>query len=126
MPAPTAPTVLTGLIQQANKLRETCDWKPFRPGVSAHWLYDEGGGGAAAVLLCYEPGAQVSLHEHVGHEHMLVLEGEQSDEAGTYPTGTFVINSPGSRHSPRSKDGCVALLIYEKAVDFVAPATHWE
>jgi urea transporter len=122
MPALTGPTVLAGLIQRANQLRETCDWKPFRPGVTAHWLYDEGGGGAAAVLLRYEPGAQVSLHQHVGHEHMLVLEGEQSDEAGSYPAGTFIIYAPGTKHSPRSKGGCVALLIYEKAVDFLAPA----
>jgi urea transporter len=122
MPAPTIPTVLAGLLERAKNLRETCDWKPFRPGVSAHWLYDEGGGGAAAVLLCYEPGAQVSLHEHVGHEHMLVLDGEQSDEAGTYRAGTFVIYAPGTRHSPKSADGCVALLIYEKAVDFLGPA----
>jgi urea transporter len=121
MPAPNVPTVLAGLLQHSKELRETYDWKPFRPGVSAHWLYDEGGGGAAAVLLRYEPGAQVSLHEHVGHEHMLVLEGEQSDEAGTYPAGTFVIYAPGTKHSPRSTDGCVALLIYEKAVDFLAP-----
>ena len=122
MPAPTGPTVLAGLIQRVSTLRETFDWKPFRPGVTAHWLYDEGGGGAAAVLLRYEPGAQVALHEHVGHEHMLVLEGEQSDEAGAYQAGTFVIYAPGTRHSPRSIDGCVALLIYEKAVDFLAPA----
>jgi anti-sigma factor ChrR (cupin superfamily) len=117
----TAPTVFTRIFQQANKLHETCEWKPFRPGVTAHWLYDEGNGGAAAVLLRYEPGAQVSLHEHVGYEHMLVLEGEQSDERGTYPAGSLVVYPPGTRHSPKSKDGCTALLIYEKAVAFVAP-----
>jgi urea transporter len=122
MPALTAPIVLSGLLDHAKKLRETGDWKPFRPGVYALWLYDEGGGGAAAVLLRYEPGAQVALHEHVGYEHVLILEGEQSDEAGTYPAGSFVINPPGTKHSPRSAAGCVALLIYEKAVRFLAPA----
>ena len=122
MPAPTGPTVLAGLIQRVSTLRETFDWKPFRPGVHALWLYDEGGGGAAAVLLRYEPGAHVPLHEHVGYEHALILEGEQSDEAGTYPAGSLVINPPGTKHSPRSAEGCVALLIYEKAVRFPAPA----
>jgi anti-sigma factor ChrR (cupin superfamily) len=122
MPAPTAPTVLASLLQHAKELPDIYDWKPFRPGVSAHWLYDEGGGGAAAVLLRYAPGAQVALHEHVGHEHMLVLDGEQSDEVGSYPAGTFVIYAPGTRHSPRSAGGCVALLIYEKAVDFLTQA----
>ena len=118
MPALTTQIVIADLVNHAKKLRETGDWKPFRPGVHALWLYDEGGGGAAAVLLRYEPGAHVPLHEHVGYEHALILEGEQSDEAGTYPAGSLVINPPGTKHSPRSAEGCVALLIYEKAVRF--------
>ncbi len=99
-------------------LKSDADWQPFRPGVSAHWLYDDGGGGPAAVLLRYEPGARVSEHEHIGYEHMFVLEGEEFDEHGSYPTGSFVVNPPGTRHSPGSHNGCVALLIYEKAVRF--------
>jgi len=113
----TAPLVFSDLLAQAKRLRETNAWKPFRPGVGAHWLYEDEDG-AAAVVLHYEPGAQVALHEHVGYEQMLVLEGEQSDEAGSYPAGSFVINPPGTSHSPRSAAGCVALLIYEKAVRF--------
>jgi anti-sigma factor ChrR (cupin superfamily) len=50
---------------------------------------------------------------------MLVLEGDQFDEEGSYPEGSFVIHPPGSRHSPGSVAGCVALLIYEKGVRFV-------
>jgi len=97
------------------------DWKPFRPSVTAHWFYQEEDGGASAGLLRYEPGARVPLHEHVGYEHLLVLEGDQFDEDGTYPAGSFVIHPPGTRHSPGSVGGCVALLIYEKAVRFVEP-----
>ncbi len=97
------------------------DWQPFRPGVTAQWLYNDGDGGPAAVLLRYEPGARVAEHEHVGYEHVLVLEGDQYDEEGSYPAGTLSINPPGTRHSPGSKSGCVALLIYEKAVRFKSP-----
>lgn len=121
MPALTAPTVFSNLLEHAEKLRETSDWKPFRPGVSAHWLYDEGNGGPAAVLLRYEPGARVALHEHLGYEHMLILEGDQFDEEGSYPAGSFAIHPPGTRHSPGSVGGCLALLIYEKAVRFLEP-----
>ena len=117
----TAPLVIPDLLKKAREMRETDDWQPFRPGVTAHWLYNEGNGGPAAVLLRYEPGARVALHEHVGYEHVFVLEGDQYDEGGSYPAGSFVINPPGTRHSPGSKEGCVALLIYEKAVRFVAP-----
>jgi anti-sigma factor ChrR (cupin superfamily) len=120
MPALTASIALPSLLDYVSKLREG-DWKPFRPGVRAHWLYDEGPEGPSAVLLRYEPGARVSEHEHLGYEHMLVLEGEEFDEEGSYPAGSFVIHAPGTRHSPGSVHGCIALLIYEKAVRFVTP-----
>ena len=113
------PMVFDDLVQQAHALRESGSWEPFHTGVTAHWLYKEDNGGASAVLLRYEAGARVAEHEHVGYEHLLVLEGDEYDEHGSYPAGSFVINPPGTRHSPGSKDGCVALLIYEKAVRFV-------
>ncbi len=116
----TAPIVIANLLKKAKELDETGGWQPFRPGVTAHWLYDDGNGGPAAVLLRYEPGARVAVHEHVGYEQLLVLEGDQFDEDGSYPAGSFVVNPPGTRHSPGSKGGCIALLIYEKAVQFVA------
>jgi len=118
---PTVSIVFSNLLDEVRHLRETNDWKPFRPGVTAHWLYGDFHGGPSAVLLRYEPGARVAEHEHVGYEHMFVLEGDQYDEHGSYPTGSFVINPPGTRHSPGSKGGCIALLIYEKPVRFVDP-----
>jgi anti-sigma factor ChrR (cupin superfamily) len=116
-----APIVIPSLLKRAEELCGSGDWRPFRPGVTAQWLYKEPNGGPAAVLLRYEPGARVALHEHVGYEHLLVLEGDQFDDDGSYPAGSFVINPPGTRHSPGSKNGCIALLIYEKAVRFVTP-----
>lgn len=108
---------LSNLQDYVRSLR-TEDWQPFRLGVTAHWFYREPDGGGAAVLLRYEPGARVAAHEHVGYEHMLVIDGDEYDERGTYPAGSFVINPPGTKHSPGSHGGCVALLIYEKAVRF--------
>jgi len=118
MREPNAPMVIDDLVAYANALGAD-DWESFRPGVAAHWLYEEPNGGASAVLLRYEPGARVAEHEHVGYEQMLVIEGDEYDEHGSYPAGSFVINPPGTRHSPGSKGGCIALLIYEKAVRFV-------
>lgn len=115
-----APLVLSRLLEHARSLPDTGDWEPFHPGVSAHWLYREDDGGPAAVLLHYEPGSRVTRHEHVGYEHMLVLDGEQYDEDGSYPTGSLVIRPPGTPHSPGSVAGCVVLLVYERAVHFLA------
>jgi anti-sigma factor ChrR (cupin superfamily) len=91
-------------------------WEPFHPGVDIHQLYEPQPDGSQAALLRYSPGASVPLHQHPGFEHILVLSGEQSDENGTYTTGSFVINSPGSRHSVISKTGCIVLVIWEKPV----------
>jgi len=117
-----APIAISNLLEKADELNRSGGWQPFRPGVTAHWLYNEGDGGPAAVLLRYEPGARVAAHEHVGYEHVLVLEGDQYDEDGSYPAGSLLVNPPGTVHSPGSKGGCIALLIYEKAVRFVEPA----
>lgn len=113
------PLVISDLIEHSKKLYKSAEWEPFRPGVSAHWLYNEGEGGSAAVFLKYEPGARVSLHEHVGYEFMFILEGDEYDEDGKYNAGSFVINPPGTKHSPGSVGGCIALLIYEKPVRFL-------
>jgi len=109
------------LSSYLSKLGKDEDWQPFREGVTAQWIYKEPDGGPAAVFLRYVPGARVPLHEHVGYEHILILQGDQYDEHGEYPEGSFVVNPPGSQHSPGSKGGCIALLIYEKAVRFVDP-----
>lgn len=113
------PLVIADLAEQARRLVGTAAWQQFRPGVAAHWLYDEGAGGPSAVLLKYDAGARVAAHEHVGYEHVLILDGDEYDEHGSYPAGSFVVNPPGSTHSPGSVGGCVALLIYEKAVRFL-------
>ena len=76
---------LPALLQRADSLAAEDDWAPFRSGVSIRWLYQTHPGGPAAALLRYEPGAAVPLHEHLGYEHIVVLQGSQSDERGHYP-----------------------------------------
>jgi anti-sigma factor ChrR (cupin superfamily) len=106
------------LLQRAPGLRHETGWQPFRPGVQIQILYEGKDSGSAAALLCYEPGAAVPPHEHLGHEHILVLDGSQHDENGTYAAGTFVVNRPHSVHRVASDGGCVVLIIWEKGVRF--------
>jgi anti-sigma factor ChrR (cupin superfamily) len=95
-------------------------WQPFRDGIEVSWLYRNGEHGAAAALLRYRPGARVPLHWHAGYEHVIVLEGSQSDHAGRHRTGSLVINPPGSSHEVVSAEGCVVLIIWERPVIFSA------
>lgn len=93
-------------------------WQPLRPGVDCHTLYGRPGEGPAAALLRYAPGASVPLHRHLGHEHILVLEGSQRDANGVYPAGTLLVSPPRSRHAVISDEGCLVLAIWSGALDF--------
>jgi anti-sigma factor ChrR (cupin superfamily) len=101
---------------------EALAWQPLSAGVDVYPLYESGAGGPRAVLLRYQPGSRVRSHEHAGYEHILVLHGEQTDEAGTAEAGTLSINPPGTCHRVSSGKGCIILAIYEKPVKFTEPA----
>ena len=90
----------------------------MRSGVEIHVLHETPEGGRTA-LLRYAPGAEVPAHRHEGYEYIYVLEGEQGDERGSYGAGSFVINEPGLTHRVTSVTGCVALIVWQRAVAFV-------
>lgn len=62
--------------------------------------------GRATSIVEFMPNANFPEHTHHMGEEILVLEGVFSDETGDYPAGTYFRNPPGSRHSPRSEQGC--------------------
>lgn len=97
---------------------EWLDWQPLRPGIDFHALYGQPGQGPAAALLRYAPGASIPLHRHLGHEHILVLEGSQRDANGVYPAGTLLVSPPGSCHAVTSEEGCLVLAIWAGPLDF--------
>jgi len=100
-------------------LKRTADFRLLRPGVEIATLYEDPAG-ASAALLRYAPGAEVPRHRHPGYEHIFVLEGEQSDDRGVYRAGTFAVNRPGTEHRVWSSTGCLALLIWQLPVVFLA------
>ena len=93
-------------------------WQPLRPGVEIHRLAGDDDGGPSAAPLRYQPGAEVPSHVHTGAEHILVLAGAQQDDRGRYGPGSFVVNSPGTRHRVTSPDGCLVLVVWERPVRF--------
>lgn len=91
-------------------------WQFFRDGVEVSWLYQNGAYGPAAAFLRYQPGARVPFHWHSGYEHVLVLDGSQSDASGNHAAGSLTINPPGSAHEVVSEEGCIVLIIWERPV----------
>jgi anti-sigma factor ChrR (cupin superfamily) len=94
-------------------------WQELRPGVEIHRFYGTGEAGPSAALLRYEPGANVPAHRHTGYEHILVLEGSQSDDNDTYTAGQCLISPPGSSHSVSSATGCLVFAVWESPVEFL-------
>ena len=66
--------------------------------------------GRTSSIVRYDAGSHFSAHPHPRGEEIYVLDGVFSDENGDYPAGTYIRNPPGSRHSPRSEQGCELLV----------------
>lgn len=104
---------------------------PLLPGVSMLPLYGRHPDGTehspnapSAAILRYEPGAVVPEHHHSGFEHILVLDGAQTDENGVYERGACLISPPGSHHRVTSERGCLVLAIWQSSVEFVERSNH--
>jgi anti-sigma factor ChrR (cupin superfamily) len=63
-------------------------------------------GSEHVALVRWAPGTVFQPHGHPGGEEIFVLEGVFQDEHGTYPTGSWLRNPPGSAHRPWSEAGC--------------------
>lgn len=68
--------------------------------------------GHATSLVRYAPDSVFPAHVHTGGEEILVLEGEFSDEYGSYPAGCWIRSPHQSRHLPYTEDD--GALIYVK------------
>lgn len=64
----------------------------------------------ATSIVKYLPGSKFEAHQHELGEEILVLEGTFSDETGSYGAGNFIMNPPGSVHSPFSESGCTLFV----------------
>ncbi|MGQ0566875.1 MAG: cupin domain-containing protein [Gemmobacter sp.] len=94
-------------------------YQPFRDGVEISPILT---GEPGVALLRYAPGAGVPRHFHHGLETIVVLDGTQSDDNGDYPAGSVVLNPEGTSHRVWSTGGCVVLIQWNRAVEFVADA----
>ena len=112
------PHVLRDLFQRARQ--PDFHWVTFQAGVEIHRVYGDEKAGPSAILLRYAAEASVPHHVHSCHEHIFVLDGEQSDERGVYRAGDLVINPPGSAHSVTSATGCIVLVVRHEPVAFTA------
>lgn len=62
------------------------------------------------AVVRYDADSSFHAHDHPEGEEILVLEGTFSDEHGGYSAGTYLLNPPGFRHAPFSREGCIIFV----------------
>jgi len=94
-------------------------WEPGSlPGVAHKPLYQQAGFSDVMRLERWEPDADRGVVSHEQGAELFVLDGEFSDEAGTYSAGCWLRLPAGSRHRPRSASGCT-LYVKESGLPYL-------
>lgn len=115
--SPPVRLILNDLLGAATDGR--LHWERLRDGIDIARLYTTPPPGPAAALLRYQPRARLDRHEHTGFEHIYILTGSQTDDAGEHHAGALLIHGPGTTHGIASSHGCLVLAIWEKPVRFL-------
>src|SRR5580704_9090150 len=96
-------------------------WKPTPcAGIEMKVLVEDPASGLLTALFRWQPGAELSLHEHVEIEQTFVLDGSLVDEEGEVTAGNYVWRPKGNRHTARSPNGALVLSIFLKPNIFLS------
>ncbi len=90
-------------------------WKPTPcAGIEMKVLLEDKDTGLLTALFRWQPGAELTLHEHVEVEQTFVIEGSLEDEEGEVTAGNYVWRPKGNRHTARSPNGALVLSMFLK------------
>ena len=90
-------------------------WKPTPcPGIEMKVLLEDKETGLLTALFRWQPGSELTLHEHVEVEQTFVLEGSLVDDEGEVTAGNYVWRPKGNRHIAKSPNGALVLSIFLK------------
>ena len=94
---------------------ETLPWKPTPcPGIEMKVLLEDKDTGLLTALFRWQPGSELTLHEHVEVEQTFVLQGSLIDDEGEVTAGNYVWRPRGNRHIAKSPNGALVLSIFLK------------
>ena len=100
-------------------------WKPTPcAGIDMKVLLEDKETGLLTALFRWQPGAELSLHEHVEVEQTFVREGSLIDDEGEVTAGNYVWRPKGNRHIAKSPHGALVLSIFLKPNIFLNGAAE--
>jgi len=98
-------------------------WKPTPcPGIDMKVLLEDKATGLLTALFRWQPGSELSLHEHVEVEQTFVIEGSLVDDEGEVTAGNYVWRPKGNRHIAKSPNDALVLSIFLKPNIFLTGA----
>ena len=90
-------------------------WKPTPcAGIDMKVLLEDKESGLLTALFRWQPGSELTLHEHVEVEQTFVLQGSLLDDEGEVTAGNYVWRPKGNRHIAKSPNGALVLSIFLK------------
>lgn len=92
---------------------EELTWQPSpSPFVWRKRLFHQGAAesGVVTSVVRYDAGSKFPRHGHPEGEEIYVLEGVFSDERGSFPAGSYMLNPEGFEHAPFSVEGCLLFV----------------
>lgn len=102
---------------------DSLPWKPTPcPGIDMKVLLEDKDTGLLTALFRWQPGSELSLHEHVEVEQTFVIEGSLVDDEGAVTAGNYVWRPKGNRHIAKSPNGALVLSIFLKPNIFLTGA----
>jgi len=100
-------------------------WKPTPcPGIDMKILLQDKDTGLMTALFRWQPGSELTLHEHVEVEQTFVLEGSLVDDEGEVSAGNYVWRPKGNRHIAKSPNGALVLSVFLKPNIFLDGAAE--
>ena len=100
-------------------------WKPTPcAGIEMKILLEDKDTGLLTALFRWQPGSELTLHEHVEVEQTFVLEGSLVDDEGEVTAGNYVWRPKGNRHVAKSPNGALVLSIFLKPNIFLTGASE--
>jgi anti-sigma factor ChrR (cupin superfamily) len=100
-------------------------WKPTPcRGIDMKILLEDKESGLMTALFRWQPGAELTLHEHVEVEQTFVIEGSLVDDEGEVTAGNYVWRPKGNRHIAKSPHGALVLSMFLKPNIFLTGASE--
>ena len=100
-------------------------WKPTPcAGIEMKILLEDKETGLLTALFRWQPGSELTLHEHVEVEQTFVLQGSLVDDEGEVTAGNYVWRPKGNRHIAKSPNGALVLSVFLKPNIFLGGAAE--